>query len=159
MPIRRATSLDLPAIAALHIAIAAELRALAPEGYGRPLESMPGAGDVAGKFRDALDDSDALVLVAEVDGAVVGVGTGWVETHGDDLIEAPFYTIEYIEVHPDHRGNGLASELLSALEDDARRRGVSHIDLRVFVSNTGACKLYERFGYKPLEYRMGKALN
>ena len=54
MPIRRATSLDLPAIAALHIAIAAELRALAPAGYGRPLETMPGAGDVAGKFRDAL---------------------------------------------------------------------------------------------------------
>jgi ribosomal protein S18 acetylase RimI-like enzyme len=158
MPIRPATSLDLPAIADLHLAVAAELRRLAPEGYGAPLESMPGAGDVAGTFRDMLDDPDAVLLVADEGGSIAGVGSGWVETAGDDLIPAPFFTIEYIEVDPTHRGKQLAAQLMEALEAAARARNVSHIDLRVFVSNKPACKLYERFGYKPLEYRMAKEL-
>ena len=158
MPIRPATSLDLPAIADLHIAVAAELRKLAPEGYGAPLETMPGAGDVAGRFRDMLDDSDAVLLVADEDGAIAGVGSGWVEAHGDDLIPAPFFTIEFIEVDPAYRGKGLAAQLIHSLEDEARKRGAGHIDLRVFVSNEAACGLYERFGYKPLEYRMAKEL-
>jgi ribosomal protein S18 acetylase RimI-like enzyme len=159
MSIRPATSLDLPAIADLHLAVAAELRQLAPAGYGAPLESMPGAGEVAGKFRDMLDDSDAVLLVAEEDGAIAAVGSGWVERHGDDLIPAPFFTVEYVEVAAAHRGKGLAKQLMAALEAAAKARGVSHIDLLVWVGNTGAMQLYEQFGYTPLEYRMSKQLS
>jgi ribosomal protein S18 acetylase RimI-like enzyme len=158
MPIRPATSLDLPAIADLHIAVVAELCALAPQGYGAPLATMPGAGEVAGKFRDMLDDSDAVLLVAEVDGELAGIGSGWVERHDDDLVPAPFFTIEYIEVASTHRSSGIATQLMEALETEARGRSVTCIDLRVFVSNDAACRLYERFGYKLLEYRMAKVL-
>jgi ribosomal protein S18 acetylase RimI-like enzyme len=150
--------MDLPAMADLHIQVAKELRALAPDGYGAPLETMPGTGEVAGTFRDALDDSDAVVLVADEGGVIAGIGTGWIESHDDDLIPAPFFTIEYVEVHPDHRGKQLASEILAALEEAARARGAKHVDLRVFVSNEPACQLYERLGYQPLEYRMAKAI-
>jgi ribosomal protein S18 acetylase RimI-like enzyme len=158
MLIRSATMLDLPAIAALHSNVTAELRELAPEGFGAPLDTMPGVGDVAGVFRDMLDDSDYVLLVAEDEGQVAAFASGLREDHGDDLVESPYLTIEFVEVAPTHRGRGIAAELIAALEADARRRGLKHVDLRVWEGNDGARQLYDRLGYRTLEMRMAKVL-
>jgi ribosomal protein S18 acetylase RimI-like enzyme len=159
MVIRPATTLDLPAIAQLHISVAAELRNLAPEGFGTSPDNLPGRGDVAGTFRDTLDDSDAVLLVAEVDGRLVALASGWQENTADELFDAPFFTVEYVEVAEEYRGQGLASQLLEALEAEARRRGITQLDLRVMVGNEAARSLYERVGYQTLELRMGKVLS
>jgi len=158
MNIRPATSLDLPAIAALHGAITAELHALAPTGFGGALETLPGRGDVAGKFRDMLDDSDCVLLVAEEDARVIGYASGWREAHDDDVIAAPFFTIEYVSVQAEQRGHGAAHELVAALEAEARRRGLGRVDIRVLEANTHARELYAGLGYHPLEMRLGKVL-
>ncbi|MDQ3023788.1 MAG: GNAT family N-acetyltransferase [bacterium] len=159
MLFRLCTSLDLPAVAALHISIASELRSLSPEGFGAPLESLPGAGDVTGKFRDLIDDRGNVALVAEDAGRIVGFANGWREEHDDDLIEAPFLTIEFVEVHPDYRGRGIARQLVGMIEAEARQRGLRRIDLLVMQTNEPALKLYKRLGYLPLEVRLGKVLS
>jgi ribosomal protein S18 acetylase RimI-like enzyme len=158
MLIRRATSLDLPALAALHDRAADELRGLAPDGFGLPPEAKPKLSEITGKFRDMLDDSHCIVLLAEVEGRIAALATGFREEHGDDLFEAPFLTIEYVEVEPEYRGRGIARALIAELESIARAQGLRRIDLLALESNTAARELYASLGYQVIELRLGKVL-
>jgi ribosomal protein S18 acetylase RimI-like enzyme len=157
MLIRKATPLDLPAVAALHCAIADEIRAMVPGGFGTPeQDSTSGA---TGRFRDMLDDPDYTVLLAEENGRIVALGSGFREDNGDTVLEGPFMTIEFVEVDPAYRGRGIGSQLVAALENDARSRGLERIDLIVLRNNEPACKLYDKLGYDTLEFRKGKVLS
>jgi len=55
--------------------------------------------------------------------------------------------IATVEVHPDHRGAGLATILLHDLERWAAEMGIRRIFLEVDCDNTAAISLYESFGY------------
>ena len=53
-----------------------------------------------------------------------------------------------IAVAEDARGRGVGEQLLSAAEDEARRRGDLFMRLEVRADNASAIALYERLGYK-----------
>jgi ribosomal protein S18 acetylase RimI-like enzyme len=53
-----------------------------------------------------------------------------------------------IEVHPDHRRQGLGSAITLAACAEAGRRGASHVFLQVATENTAARALYERTGFR-----------
>ncbi|HVN94566.1 MAG TPA: N-acetyltransferase [Terracidiphilus sp.] len=55
--------------------------------------------------------------------------------------------IQTIEVHPESRRRGIASELLKRAEDSARAAGAAAIWLHVDVENAAAIQLYESRGY------------
>jgi [ribosomal protein S18]-alanine N-acetyltransferase len=60
-----------------------------------------------------------------------------------------------IAVRPDHRRQGIASQLMNRLFEltaGGSRRGYT---LEVRVSNTGAIKLYEQLGFRPRGIRRG----
>jgi ribosomal protein S18 acetylase RimI-like enzyme len=75
-----------------------------------------------------------------------------------------------IITHPDYRGLGIATQLLTALEAEARNHGYARMQLEVQTSNTAAIRFYEKHGYtacglKPGYYdngsdalKMGKTL-
>lgn len=79
-----------------------------------------------------------LVVVAEADGELLGVGQRG--RHGVDHVVYKLY------VHPDHRGGGLGPRLLDALirqlPADAERLYIEH-----FAANERAGAFYEREGY------------
>lgn len=52
-----------------------------------------------------------------------------------------------IGVHPDARGNGIASAMLVLVENDVKKRGGKKIFLEVAENNTPARTLYEHNGY------------
>jgi GNAT superfamily N-acetyltransferase len=52
-------------------------------------------------------------------------------------------------VLPDHRGRGIGTALLGALEREARDRGIDRLSLSVERDNP-AVALYERLGFRPL---------
>ena len=54
-----------------------------------------------------------------------------------------------IAVHPDHRGQGIASSLMDATLRRLRRRGISRFHLMVKVTNRRAIRFYERYGFHP----------
>ncbi|MBE6780199.1 MAG: ribosomal-protein-alanine N-acetyltransferase [Ruminococcaceae bacterium] len=56
--------------------------------------------------------------------------------------------ITNIATLPEYRGQGVASALLTKLNDFAKLKGLCFISLEVRKSNQAAISLYERFGYK-----------
>ena len=118
-------------------------------------------GDSVAKFRyvneamleasyDGLLDfvfrqSHAL-LVAEDAGTRVGFVL-MLDTLPDEVTRMPQAFIAYMAVEPSHRGQGIASRMLAAAEDEARRRGLPYMGLMVTEDNAAARALYERAGY------------
>ena len=55
--------------------------------------------------------------------------------------------ITNVATHPDHRRQGLAAGVLSALLAEARERGLLSLTLEVRASNQPAIALYQKFGF------------
>ena len=87
-------------------------------------------------FLVAVDDEGAIVgyIVADV-----------AATHGDDVGH-----VKDVAVHPDHRGEGLGSTLLTRALATLASTGVDSVTLEVRASNEEARRLYRRFGFTPL---------
>ena len=63
--------------------------------------------------------------------------------------ETPELTIAVV---PSRRGSGLGGELMTALLDRARQQGHKAISLS---AEQGMTKLYERYGFRPVEEKDG----
>jgi ribosomal protein S18 acetylase RimI-like enzyme len=84
-----------------------------------------------------------LRKVAAPEGDAVGVV--W---FAEQLEESPPLVFLYdVAIDEAHRGRGLGSAALLALEEEARGLGAEAIRLSVFDHNEGAIRLYERLGY------------
>ncbi|MCD6324469.1 MAG: ribosomal protein S18-alanine N-acetyltransferase [Desulfurococcales archaeon] len=83
-------------------------------------------------------------FVAECGKRVVGYVAGGRRNDGSGHIMS-------LAVEPRHRGLGLGSMLLSAVEESFLRVGVSRLFLEVSTSNKVALSLYRRAGYRIVE--------
>jgi GNAT superfamily N-acetyltransferase len=108
------------------------------------------AGDV-GAYADALREieaGDGALLVAEVQGEVVGVCQLIVFQHlqarGGRCAE-----IESVHVHPEHRGRGIGAALMAAAVARARELGCYRVQLTSNRARGDAHRFYERAGFTP----------
>ncbi|WP_244510270.1 ribosomal protein S18-alanine N-acetyltransferase [Natronobacterium texcoconense] len=85
-------------------------------------------------------------LVAVSDGAVVGYVVGDVVSN----VGRQLGHIKDVAVHPDRRGNGVGSALLSRSIPVLAAHGADSVKLEVRESNDGAKHLYRKFGFEPL---------
>ena len=53
-----------------------------------------------------------------------------------------------IAVHPDYRGRGIASKLITASLEKFRQLDLKCVELDVDIVKNGAIRLYEKFGFK-----------
>lgn len=112
---------------------------------------IDGGEDYAVLLRDAgRRMAEATVLVAELDGAVVGsvtiapYGTGWAEISGAGEVE-----VRMLSVAATARRRGVAEALMAAVEDEARRTGHTGVVLSTMEEQmVGAQALYARLGYE-----------
>ncbi len=56
-----------------------------------------------------------------------------------------------LDVHPEARGRGIATLLMTALEELAAQAGASAMALHVFHGNAAAISLYKRLGYRSVK--------
>ncbi len=97
-------------------------------------------------FWDELAQGDTRTyLVAEEDGAIVGYA-------GLAAMPDEAY-VQTIGVVQEHQRHGLGSTLLTALMEDAKRRGLPRVGLEVRIDNEPAIRLYERFGFEAIAVR------
>jgi ribosomal protein S18 acetylase RimI-like enzyme len=63
----------------------------------------------------------------------------------------PLVNIHDLAVHPDFRHQGIGTRILSAVEEEARKRGCCKITLEVLDGNTVAKSAYRQFGFSSYE--------
>jgi len=97
-------------------------------------------------WRYELEKSESRILVATVEGRVVGYVCGWVM--GEEM------EVANLAVDPQWRGRGLGKGLLKALLERALEEGVREVWLEVRESNQTAQKLYASLGFSPVGYRL-----
>jgi GNAT superfamily N-acetyltransferase len=124
---------------------------LAELGYPQPAAAL---GPRIAALADTATDT---VLVAEVDGRVVGMAS---------LHITPFFNegqprgrITALVVDPDHRQQGIGHRLLQAAEAAAGTRGCGTVELTSSSHRHDAHRFYLGAGYQDLPHRFFKQLD
>lgn len=114
-----------------------------PGGQSAPLEPAAAARIVPGLRRHA----SSLILLAAVGGEYVGAAVCfWLYS---TFAGRGFLNIHDLVVLPRHQGHGIGTALLTEAERRARDAQCCKLTLEVHDANTGARRLYERFGFGP----------
>ena len=154
--IRAAVEADVPALGRLGAALMRlhyafdQQRFIAPrghpeEGYGWFLGSQ-------------LGDPEAVVLVAERAGAVVGYIYAGLEPHSwKELREAAGF-IHDVLVDDAHRGLGIASALIAAASEWLKAHGAPRVMLWTAERNHAAQRLFEQAGFRRTMIEMTREL-
>jgi ribosomal protein S18 acetylase RimI-like enzyme len=69
-----------------------------------------------------------------------------------------FFWVWDVFVAEEHRGRGVGRQAMELAEQEARRQGLSRIELNVFGGNDAARSLYRSVGYEEVAIQMGKEL-
>ena len=169
-PFRRAEQADAPVLARL-IDIAGEgipayLWAQSATRGERPLDI---GTRLSGREHGIFSYRNAIVF--EVGGAVAGMVMGYRQSdpYSDtNLAHVPAVVRPVIELEslvpgswlvkslallPDYRGDGLGSQLLGLARSLAEEEGARQLSLIVAADNEGACRLYQRSGYRAIAQR------
>jgi ribosomal protein S18 acetylase RimI-like enzyme len=140
--LRPAEPSDAPDIARVHVASwRSTYRGLLPDAY---LDAMD-AGHYAGRWHRTLLDrlGQAVVLVAEEEGQVVGFASGGPERDGDERYEGELYAIYLLD---EFHGRGLGRALTEAIASALADRDVTSMVVWVLRDNAAARGFYERLG-------------
>jgi len=136
--IRAATPDDVPALQDLWREFGAEIADL-PYRDDDLDEELQEIADLVG---------EGIVLVAEEDGKAVGLALG--RPTGTKVAE-----LRDLFVEPTVRRSGVARELMREFVAQAAAGGAEMIELDVLASNAEARAVYERWGFTPIELKLG----
>ena len=130
-----------------------ELREMVNEHHvaGRPDMFKPGFGQ---ELRDYIleiwNAENKDIIVVERDGIICGFAC----VKFVDRPETPyrnamtFYEVEEFGVDKAFRRQGVATELIAFVKEDARKRGFKRIELNMWEFNESALEFYEAVGFK-----------
>lgn len=150
--IRAAQPRDIDAIAHLWEALVAFHRELDVE---LPPAAPNGALRYARRLIDHLDDPTARVLVAEVDGVVVGYTLGVVVDLAPEMFEqeaSGFLADIFVDAR--YRRHGLGRALVHALGDWFRERGLRYFEWHAAARNSAGIAFWESMGGRSVMLRM-----
>jgi ribosomal protein S18 acetylase RimI-like enzyme len=146
--IRRADEQDLPAV----MRLLDELARL-QEGW-RVFTPRPDLGEeMRHRYRADLADPDALLVVAERDGQIVGVAEGHLHKPSS-FSEELAVELGSVYVQKEHRERGVAAALTAEVARFARERGVERVTLKTFAQNQEALVAWRRLGFEPRVIQM-----
>lgn len=143
MKVRQATPDDVPALVALF----QELDRM--QSDWRVFTPRPGFYDEVGdKYRESIEKENAVVLVAEDDGEVVGMAYGEVRVPSRFSDERAL-ELSGVVVRSGFRGRGVGRELVHEAARFAQERDVEWVELKTFAPNQGAMEFWETLGFTP----------
>ena len=148
MKVRQATPEDVPALVALF----QELDRM--QSDWRVFTPRPGFYDEVGlKYREAMSTENAVVLVAEDEGEIVGMSYGEVRIPSRFSDERAL-ELSGVVVRTGYRGRGVGRALVQEAARFAGELGVEWIELKTFAPNQGAMAFWEGLGFTPRVVQM-----
>ena len=118
---------------------------------GRPDIFKPGFGEeLRGFAKVLLEGENSDVIVVEREGIICGMVCV-------DYVNKPetkygmarnFYHVQEIAVDEGFRRQGVAKELFEFMKKDAKKRGLSKIELDVWAFNESALEFYQAMGFQ-----------
>jgi len=108
-------------------------------------------------FAEIDADPQQQLLVGTLDEQVVTTAhVTWIRMLSAD--GGLYCQVEAVRTASDLRGRGIGAQLMSAIEEEARRRGAARIQLTSNQRRADAHRFYERLGYEPTHVGMKKYL-
>lgn len=122
-----------------------------PDGPVREIEHYMGL----------ISDENTIVFVAELEGKILGFVQAIVRDASDIPILVPrrYAIIDGIVVMSKYKKRGIGGMLMKRIEEWAKEKDVSSIELNVFEFNEEAITFYESLGYKTLSRKLSKDLS
>lgn len=109
---------------------------------------------------DRCQPPNGTVLVADVDGQVVGFATVIVrDREAPDDMDLVHAEVAELSVLATHRGQGIGTALLRAAERIAVDAGANSFRIGADARNHEALRLYERYGFVPAGIELHKRLD
>jgi len=94
-----------------------------------------------------LSDEASHLLVAELEGHIIGTGYAQIKTSKTSLKHNKHSYLGFMYVVPESRGLGVNGLIMKALIDWSKEQGVSDLYLDVYDGNESAIRAYEKIGF------------
>ncbi|WP_299189238.1 GNAT family N-acetyltransferase [uncultured Aquimarina sp.] len=94
------------------------------------------------------------VVVAEVDGHIVGSGYGQIRNRKEFFKQDTMGYIGFMFVKNEFRGQGISQKIIQYLSDWFTKQDITEIQLDVYDQNPNAIKAYEKAGFEKYLVRM-----
>ena len=94
-----------------------------------------------------LEDENATVYVAEVNGRIVGSGNVAIKQSKHYNNISHYAYIGLIYVVPEYRGKNIVHLLMDNIKEWSKSKGITDMRLMVYDKNTVAVKSYEKYGF------------
>ena len=95
-------------------------------------------------------EGGSFFVLAEAGGRPVGFAMVSIDQEVPLMWDTePGATLHTLSVLPEWRDRGIGTRLMKAVHAELRRRGVSHLVMRVMAANERVMNLYRSFGYRP----------
>lgn len=111
------------------------------------------------EYQRVMDDPAQEILLL-VEGARIA-GAAWLveRSHeGGQALEMPVAFIQEFCIQDDRRGHGLGGELMGAVEQWARNRGLARVEFNVWANNASGVSFYEGLGFAYARHEMYKVV-
>lgn len=110
---------------------------------------------IAGTFHyydlaERVRDPEAEVVVAEVNGTVIGGGSAVIKEGNSYSTFGRYAFLGFMYVEPAHRGKGINRLIIEKLSEWADKKGLKEIRLQVYSDNLPAISAYEKVGFKKI---------
>jgi GNAT superfamily N-acetyltransferase len=150
--VRPAREADLPAIGRLGALLMKEHHEFDPRRF---LAVGERTADYYAKFLGSqIDVQNAILLVADSGGQVVGYAYAGLEGHDYMSLRGPAAVLHDLVVEPDARGRGAGRLLLQTIASQLKARGAPRLILWTAERNLSAQRRFERLGFRPTMIEM-----
>ena len=144
--VRQAELADLGAVGRLGALLVTEHHDFDPRRFLAP---RPDLAELYGRFLGSeMEKPDKIVLVADLEGAVVGYAYAGVEGNDYMALRGPAGVIYDLVVDPYHRRKKIGTALLDAAQAALADRGERQVVLFTAERNAGAQRMFEKAGFR-----------
>ena len=116
------------------------------KSYPREAADFDASIKTAAKLSDRFRNPDSCDIIAVTDDEIGGILLGTV------FGKSGLAKVEWIAVDPDHQHEGIGIQLMTAAEEEFRKRGCHKIYLNTLPALVPAIRLYMKFGLLPESY-------